>query len=93
MPRFIRSACLTNYVPIARSFGLDPHPLLREAGLDRSCLTDPEIKIPVGEVFRTPTGFSMVYSTRSLGRETRRVQGPPVRRRRCPDDLAFGIDQ
>jgi hypothetical protein len=50
MPRFIRSACLTNYVPVARSFGLDPYPLLREAGLGRSCLTDPEIKIPVGEV-------------------------------------------
>src|SRR5215468_2360148 len=52
MPRFIRSACLTNYVPVARSFGLDPYPLLKEAGLDRSCLTDPEMKIPVGDVCR-----------------------------------------
>src|SRR5215469_9452022 len=52
MPRFIRSACLTDYVPTARSFGLDPYRLLREAGLDRSCLVDPEIKIPVGEVCR-----------------------------------------
>jgi hypothetical protein len=52
MPRFIRSACLTNYVPVARSFGLDSYRLLKEAGLDRSCLTDPEIKIPVGEVCR-----------------------------------------
>jgi len=50
MPRFIRSACLTNYVPVARSFGLDPYRLLREAGLDRSGLTDPEIKIPVADV-------------------------------------------
>ena len=52
MPRFIRSACLTDYVPIARSFGLDPYRLLREADLDRSCLVDPEIKIPVGAVCR-----------------------------------------
>jgi len=50
MPRFIRSACLADYVPIARSFGLDPYRLLKEAGLDRSCLIDPEIKIPVGAV-------------------------------------------
>ena len=50
MPRFIRSACLADYVPVARSFGLDPYRLLKEAGLDRSCLIDPEIKIPVGEV-------------------------------------------
>jgi hypothetical protein len=52
MPRFIRSACLTDYVPIARSFGLDPYRLLKHAGLDRSCLVDPEIKIPVGGVCR-----------------------------------------
>ena len=52
MPRFIRSACLTDYVSIARSFGLDPYRLLREADLDRSCLVDPEIKIPVGAVCR-----------------------------------------
>jgi AraC-like DNA-binding protein len=52
MPRFIRSACLTDYVPIARSFGLDPYRLLKHAGLDRCCLVDPEIKIPVGGVCR-----------------------------------------
>jgi AraC-like DNA-binding protein len=52
MPRFIRSACLADYVPVARSFGLDPYRLLNEAGLDRSCLIDPEIKIPVGGVCR-----------------------------------------
>ena len=41
MPRLIRSAFLTDYVEVARSFGL----LLKEAGLDRSCLLDPDIKI------------------------------------------------
>lgn len=46
-PRFVRSACLTDYVAIARSFDLDPFRLLREAGLDRSCLGDPDTRIPV----------------------------------------------
>src|SRR5712671_5679837 len=45
MPRFIRSAFLTDYVKVARSFGLYPYRLLNEAGLDRSCLLDPDIKI------------------------------------------------
>jgi AraC-like DNA-binding protein len=47
MPFLIRSACLTGYVELAQSSGLDPFRLLREVGLDRSCLFDPEIKIPV----------------------------------------------
>jgi AraC-like DNA-binding protein len=45
MPRLIRSAVLTDYVEVARSFGLDPYRLLKEARLDRSCLLDPDIKI------------------------------------------------
>jgi AraC-like DNA-binding protein len=47
MAFLIRSACLTGYVELAQSLGLDPFRLLREANLDRSCLFDPEIKIPV----------------------------------------------
>jgi len=45
MPRLIRSAFLTDYVEVARSFGLDPYRLLKEARLDRSCLLDPDVKI------------------------------------------------
>jgi hypothetical protein len=45
MPRLIRSAVLTDYIEVARSFGLDPYRLLKEARLDRSCLLDPDIKI------------------------------------------------
>jgi hypothetical protein len=51
-PRFIRSASLTGYVKIARSFGLDPYRLLKEAGLDRSCLADPDIKIRASAVYQ-----------------------------------------
>jgi AraC-like DNA-binding protein len=52
MPYLVRSACLTGYVKIARSLGLDPFALLREAGLDTDCLVDPERKIPVAAVRR-----------------------------------------
>jgi AraC-like DNA-binding protein len=47
MPRLIRSACLTGYVEVACQFGLDPFCLLKEAGLDRSCLLDPDTKISI----------------------------------------------
>lgn len=50
MPQLIRSACLTGYVEVARSAGLDPKRMLREAGLAPSCLVDADIKIPIEAV-------------------------------------------
>jgi signal transduction histidine kinase len=47
MPFLIRSACLTGYVELAHSLGLDPFRLLKEVSLDRSCLFEPDLKIPV----------------------------------------------
>jgi AraC-like DNA-binding protein len=47
MPFLIRSACLTGYAELTRSLGLDPFVMVREVGLERSCLSDPEIKISV----------------------------------------------
>jgi len=44
MPRFIRSACLTDYVSIARSCGLDPYRLLREVDLDHPALSIPKLR-------------------------------------------------
>src|SRR5215472_17728334 len=94
MPRFIRSACLTNFLPVARSFGLDPYRLLKEAGLDRSCLVDPEIKIPVGEMFSTPTGLLMVYSTRAfLSRRRSQLEHCGCANGNAGSYLAFAIDQ
>ena len=52
MPFLIRSACLTGYVEVARSVGLDPFRLLSEVGLDRSCLYDQDIKIPTDPVIQ-----------------------------------------
>ncbi len=45
MPAIRRSACLSNYVDVARSIGLDPLPLLREVGIHPSDLNDPDTKI------------------------------------------------
>jgi hypothetical protein len=49
MQRLIPSACLTGYVEVADRFGLDPFCLLKEAGLDRSCLLDPDITISIDQ--------------------------------------------
>jgi hypothetical protein len=41
----IRSASLVDYPEIARSVGLDPDKMLKEAGLPRSCLRNPDLRI------------------------------------------------
>lgn len=43
----VRAAVLTNYFEVARDVGLDPVPLLREVGLSRSHLKDPDQRIVV----------------------------------------------
>ncbi len=41
-----RSASLTNYTAVAQAAGLDPLTMLKEVGLDPSCLKDPDLKVP-----------------------------------------------
>jgi len=48
VPYLIRSACLTDFVEIASSVGLNPYRMLDAVGLPLSCLGDPDIKIPLG---------------------------------------------
>lgn len=50
MSSLVRAACLTNYVDIARSAGLDPFRLLGEAGLPRAAVEDPELRISTESV-------------------------------------------
>src|SRR5947209_1756083 len=52
MAYLLRSASLTNYVEVARSVGLDPYRQLSAAGINRSVLLDPDIKIPAEAVGR-----------------------------------------
>lgn len=42
----VRAAALTNFFDVARDRGLNPLPLLREVGLSRSLLADPDRRIP-----------------------------------------------
>ena len=52
MPILVRSASLTKYSEIARHAGIDPVRALREAGLDPSCLTTPDLRIPESSLAR-----------------------------------------
>src|SRR5215831_6517022 len=45
MPKLIRRACLTNYVEVASSVGLDPYRQFKAAGLSRACLADTDTMI------------------------------------------------
>ena len=52
MTDLIRSACLSSYPEVARSLGLQPLRMLAAAGIDRRCLDDADIKLPVGALGR-----------------------------------------
>jgi AraC-like DNA-binding protein len=47
MTALVRAAALTNFSPLARSFGLDPLRLMSEAGLQPRVLDEPDLRIPV----------------------------------------------
>jgi AraC-like DNA-binding protein len=46
MTTLVRAAVLTNFFEVAHDVGLNPLPLLREVGLSRALLADPEQRIP-----------------------------------------------
>jgi AraC-like DNA-binding protein len=50
MPYFIRSGSLSLFPDVARAAGLDPVRLLREFGLPRACLDEPDLMIPIEPV-------------------------------------------
>ncbi len=52
MAHVIRSACLTDYLEVARSVGLEPYRMLSAVGLPRACLRNPDVKIPLAAVNR-----------------------------------------
>lgn len=47
MTPLIRSACLSNYKVVAEEAGLDPYAMLADAGIDKDCLSNPDIRIPL----------------------------------------------
>src|SRR6478609_5525509 len=50
MGGFIRSASLTNFAEVARSVGLDPDRLLKEVGVPRRALAEPDLMVPIDSV-------------------------------------------
>ena len=50
MGGFIRSASLTNFAEVARSVGLDAERLLKELGLPRQALAEPDLMVPIDSV-------------------------------------------
>lgn len=52
MTELVRVAALTGYFPVMRSLGVDPRPLLREAGLSPELLAIPEQLISARAAFR-----------------------------------------
>ena len=52
MTDLIRSASLTHYAEIARSVGIDPRAMLKQARLPLHCLENPDLRIAVSGVRR-----------------------------------------
>lgn len=50
MPSYVRGATLANLAEVAAGVGLDPRKVLREAGVDRRVLSDPDARIPARAV-------------------------------------------
>jgi AraC-like DNA-binding protein len=46
----VRGATLANFAEVAAQIGLDPRVVLREAGVDRRTLSNPDSRIPAGRV-------------------------------------------
>ena len=67
MTDLIRSACLTSYPEVARSVGLEPIRMLREAGVDRRCLDDPDAKVSVAAIRRLIEGSARAARVEDFG--------------------------
>ena len=52
MPFLIRAACLTDYVEVARSVGLEPNRLIDAVGLPQASLSNPDLKISLAAFTR-----------------------------------------
>ena len=67
MPLLVRAASLAKFSEIARSTGIDPVRTLRDAGLDPSCLTTPDLRIPESSLARVFEVSARAAGCSSLG--------------------------
>lgn len=52
MSHFVRAAALSHFFEVARECGINPQPLLRQAGLSRALLQDPDQRIPAASAVK-----------------------------------------
>ena len=67
MTDLIRSASLTHYAEIARSVGIDPRAMLKQARLPLHCLENPDLRIAVGGVRRLLEGSAEASGSEEFG--------------------------
>lgn len=70
----LRSASLTGFADIARAAGLDPARMMRAAGLNPSCLRDPESRISVAAVRRLLEATALEGNLPDLGLRMARLR-------------------
>src|SRR4051812_14854037 len=63
----VRAVTLTNYIPIARSVGLDPYSVLAEVGIDPRRLAKPEARLPPAAVSRLLEDSACRSGTEAFG--------------------------
>ena len=76
MTRMVRAAALTNYFDVAQQVGLNPLPLLSNAGLSRAMLDNPDHKIPASAVVTLLEESARAADCQSFGlrmAETRQI--------------------
>ena len=76
MTRMVRAAALTNYFDVAQQVGLNPLPLLSNAGLSRAILDNPDHKIPASAVVTLLEDSARAADCQSFGlrmAETRQI--------------------
>ncbi len=76
MTRMVRAAALTNYFDVAQQVGLNPLPLLSNAGLSRAILDNPDHKIPASAVVTLLEESARAADCQSFGlrmAETRQI--------------------
>jgi len=69
MPGFIRSASLAGFAEVARRHGLDAARFLREIGLPRRCLDEPDVMVPTEAVRRLLESAAERSGVESFGLE------------------------
>ncbi|MFD0669511.1 AraC family transcriptional regulator [Ramlibacter sp. MAHUQ-53] len=67
MTPLVRSATFAKYSAVARGLGIDPVRMVSHAGLDRSCLVTPDLRVPEASLAEVLDASARAASCASLG--------------------------